>query len=170
MIAQKQTSKEYFRSIYIIYFAILLGQVMMAVVFVFLQMTGEFEGDKSFRNMFLLIVPLVVIGTLIGSHVLFKNRLRIAVSQKSLSEIMTVYRSALIIRYVLLEASLPFALVAYLLTGDPLFLAIAGIVIVYFLLEKPGVKKAITDLGSCSVNINIISDPEQVIAEYEDIS
>jgi hypothetical protein len=161
-----QTVKSYFLAIKIIYYALIAGQLVFAFLTFYLIRSGLFDGEQTeLINIFIYIVPIFVIGGLFISHLLFKSFLNTARGKKNLYEKLAFYRSALIIRYALLEGPSFFAIVVYLLTGDYLFLGMSGLVILVFFTLKPTVERAINDLELHSEESYAINNPNTMINE-----
>jgi len=149
-----------------VYYALIAGQVFFALVSFYLQKTGMMDaGIKELRDIFLIIIPLFVVGGFLGSRVMFKTRLNAIKSQDNLISKMTAYRGALIIKYALLEGPSFFAIVVFLLTGDYLFLGLSGLIIVYFFLIRPTSEAAVNDLELSIMEVQFINDPDCEIAE-----
>jgi len=166
MNTKRLTSKEYFQTLQIIHLALLAGPVFFGVVTFVLNRSGKLNsGSNELRDIFIYIVPLFVIGGIFIGHSLFNSMLRTAKSLGNLSDKMNGYRSALIIRYAFLEGPAYFAIVVYFLTGDLLFLAMAGLIILIFLTIKPTPGKASKDLNLNLNDKQSIDDPNKVIAE-----
>jgi len=164
----KQTSRDYFRSLQIVYYALIAGQVFFCAVSYFLNQTGKMDtGMKDRRDIFLVIVPLFVIGGFLSSRFIFKTRLTAIKNQDNLIAKMTDYRGALIIKYALLEGPSFFAIVVFLLTGDYLFLGLSGLIIVYFFLIRPTPETAVNDLELSIMEVQLINDPDCEIAEIK---
>jgi len=81
------------------------------------------------------------------SNFMFKKQLDLAVAKSSLNEKLGGYQTALIIRFALLEGPSLFGIVSYLLSGNLLFLAISGLIILYFITIRPTRDKVETDLN-----------------------
>lgn len=168
METRQQTSKEYFKTLQIIYFALIAGQVIFGLVTLYLhQIIGLDTGLQNLRSIFLYIVPIFIIGGYLGSRILFKSNLKTVISKSSLVEKMSDYRAALVLRYALLEGPSFFAMVVYLLTDDVLFLVMAGLIIVLFFTMKPTKEHAVTDLELNPAEEQSILDPDKVIAEIK---
>ena len=168
MSISQQTSKEYFRSLRIIYFAVIAGQVIFGMVAVFINQEVQLNSAlDQIRDVLIYIVPLIAIGGILGSNLVFKSRLKLLKSRVSLIEKTADYRAALIVRYALLEGPSFFALVIYFLTGDVLFLGVAGLIIVVFLAIRPTIERVASDLDLNLNDKQAINDPNRVIAEIK---
>lgn len=165
METNPMTSKAYFRALTIVYFALIAGQVLFVFLSLFLIQTGQLgDGGNELRNIFLFIVPLFAFGGILGSNIMFKKGLSEAKSKKGLLDKLNFYRSALIVRYALLEGPSFFSIVVYLLTGDLLFLGIAAFIIVIFLIIKPSPEKAINDLELSHEEKQVLYDDDGILS------
>lgn len=168
MNTNKQTSREYFKSLKIIYYALIAGQLFFASTSLYLQLSGNFDTEvKDIRDVFLYVVPLFVIAGIFGSNYIFKIKIKAAKNKPNLMEKMFDYRGALIVRYALLEGPSFFCIVVYLMTGDIVFMGMFVLIIIIFLTINPSRHKAAKNL---ELNINdeqLINEPDEVIAEYK---
>jgi hypothetical protein len=165
----QQTVKSYFMALQIVYFALIAGQLIFAFLSFYLIRSGLFDGEQAeLRNIFIYIVPVFVVGGLFISHLLFKSFLNNAKGKISLYEKLTYYRSALIIRYALLEGPSFFAIVVYLLTGDYLFLGMSGLIVLIFFTLKPSVERAINDLELNSEETRRINNSISLINDFSE--
>ncbi|MBP7496191.1 MAG: hypothetical protein KA792_00805 [Bacteroidales bacterium] len=147
MKTKQQTSKEYFRALSTIYYAMIAGQIFFVLISFFLVYKGIIkEQDKDLNDVFSIIIPVFVLGVIMSSNILFRNKLKKSKSKTLLIEKMNDYRSALLIRYALLEGPCFLSIVAYLLCGVNLFLMLAGVIILIFSFYKPSVNKAVIEL------------------------
>jgi len=162
----QQTIKSYFLALQIVYFALIAGQIIFTFLTFYLIRSGLFDGEQAeLRNIFIYIVPAFMVGGLFISHLLFKSFLNTARGKKNLYEKLTFYRSALIIRFALLEGPSFFAIVVYLLTGDYLFLGMSGLIIIVFFTLKPTAERAVNDMELHSEEAHAINNPNTVMNE-----
>ena len=169
MNTTQQTVKSYFLALQIVFYALIAGQLIFAFLTFYLIRLGLFDGEQAeLRNIFIFIVPVFVIGGLFISHLLFKSFLNNAKGKISLYEKLTYYRSALIIRYALLEGPSFFAIVVYLLTGDYLFLGMSGLIVLVFFTLKPSVERAINDLELNSEETRRINNSISLINDFSE--
>lgn len=161
MKTKTQTSKEYFKMLSLIYFALIIMQLVFGVVAYIYTITGgsiTTQGGEL-RRIFIYIVPLVVIVGFSSSNIFFKSKM-IAIKTKSvLAEKTAAYRGTLILRYALLEAPYFFAIVAYLLTNDLIFLGFGALIIVFFLTIRPTREAVAVDLELNAADKEKLNDP-----------
>ena len=164
MITQKLTSKEYFKSMLVIWFSLIGGQVFFGLIAFYLNNNGSFNSrEKGLKDIFIYLVPVFAVYGLVAGSIIFKKRLNSSKVKTSLLEKLNDYRAALIIRYALLEGTTFFSLVSYLMTGDLLFLYISILIIATFIIIKPSTKNVINDLELNPGEIQIISNPDSII-------
>ncbi|MFA6951117.1 MAG: hypothetical protein WCQ70_10575 [Lentimicrobiaceae bacterium] len=147
MQTTRLTSKEYFKTLRIVHFAIIAGITFFGLISYFIHQTGFEDSSKEMQNMLIYLIPMFVLVGYLVSNVLFRNRLSHCKGRSELNEKLNDYRSALIIRWAFLEGPAFLAIVAHLLTGNIKYLAWAGIIIFYLFAIRPTISKAVTDLG-----------------------
>lgn len=140
-----QDSKTYLRVNTILHFALLAGQVLLAIVFIALTGKTEIilnpEGD-----IFFILVPGVALFGIFVSGFMFKKFLEQAHSKTTLHEKFSMYRPALVVRFALLEGPSLLGLVAYFLNGNLFYIFISAFVMVYFFTLRPTKEKLENDL------------------------
>ncbi len=162
------TSKEYFKGIRIVHFALVAGQVFFALITLFLLQVGKLDMEgQGLINVFIFILPLFVVAGIIASQVMFKIKLKEVKKKINLSEKLIDYRSALIVRYALLEGPSFFAIVVYMFTGELMFLGMAVLIILIFLFISPSVEKAGNDLELGQKEKQMLADPNSVVDEIK---
>ncbi|HRW70466.1 hypothetical protein, partial [Lentimicrobium sp.] len=67
--------KDFQKTLAILFFAMLAGQVFFALVSLWLVSSGAFEATSALRNPFLMIVPLFVFGGFIAGNYLGRRLL-----------------------------------------------------------------------------------------------
>lgn len=168
MNTKQQTSKEYFRTLQIIYYALIASQLFFGVVFLILMQGGQIDpGQQNLKEIFSYIVPLFVVGGILGSNRMFTTLIKESKKIENLPEKMAGYRIALIVRYAFLQAPTVFSLVVYILTGGALFLGLASVIVVVFLTIKPTIERAAKDLDLNLNDKQAINDPNRIIAELK---
>lgn len=139
--------KEALKTLRILHFALLAGMIFFSLVALFLFYNGLEPIDVELSRAFTYIIPIFVVSGYATSHLLFRNRMGVARAAKDLTEKLTHYRAALIVRLALLEGPAFFAIVAYMLTSELIFLGWAAIIIVYFITLWPTPAKIVADLA-----------------------
>lgn len=163
---QQLTSKQYFSALQLIHMALIAGQILFAAVIVFiLNGEGFMAADKGLHTILKFAAVAFMFIGLMGGSFFFKLKLNYCRIRETLSEKMADYRSALIIRFALLEAPSFLSLIGYMLTADILFLGIAGIMIVAFMVHRPTPAKAVIDLDLIDDDEKAVMDPDAIVAD-----
>jgi hypothetical protein len=130
------------KQLIIIYFALIMGQVLFASVVYFIM--GEESSSDSF---FGLVVPILSISTIGLSYFFYNKRKESGRNLKSLSGKINHYKVSNFIRFALMEGGNLFALVAVLLTNSMYFYLFFGLGMAAFLMAKPSQEGFINDYG-----------------------
>ena len=113
METKSQTSREYFRTLQIIFYSLIAGQVIFGLVAFFIHQSMTMNpSEKELRDILKFVIPVIMLITYLISNSLFKKNIKTAPGRKSLAEKMNDYRAALVIRYAIMESA------SFLLTVD----------------------------------------------------
>lgn len=165
MQIKEQTSKEYFNGLTIIHAALLIGQVLFACVAYYLNSNEPFSNNsRGLNDVFQIVAPIFVVGGIMGSTFLTIAQLKSIKERTTLPEKLGSYRAVHIVKLALLEGPSLFAIVCYLLTANYLFLGLAGLIIVIFLINWPTRDKVAKDLELNQTDRARMEDPEAVVA------
>jgi F0F1-type ATP synthase membrane subunit c/vacuolar-type H+-ATPase subunit K len=168
MPIQSQSTRDYFSSIKIIFFALLAAQLTFTAVALYLNI-GLPSGEKnleSMRGVFLIIALILSLNGLVTGNMIYRSRLRKIVQNPNLNEKLHEFRSTLLIRLAMLEASTLFSLVAYLLTSDLIFIGFAGMTLAYFVFLNPTKATIAFDLELSVSEKTILENPDAMIDEF----
>ncbi|MGM0530168.1 MAG: hypothetical protein ACQER7_02315 [Bacteroidota bacterium] len=143
----KLSPDKYFKSLTKLYINLIFLQLIFILMALYLR-TEQYVGHEfDDFEFFKIIVPLFAGGGIFEGNVLYKRRIKKAKKKFTLAGKLADYRLALMFRYTLWIAPSLFAIVAYFLTGNWIYLAISGLVILVFLINRPGMDKIKEDLG-----------------------
>lgn len=154
----QQTPKGFLKVLSIIHGAFITGLLLFGFVAVLIKCNHQMS-VKLTNDPFIMVVPLLAAAGLIAGQLIFKNQLS-RLNNESLKEKIKGYQSATIIRFALLEGPALFAIVAFILSWNMLFLGIAGALILYFSSLKPTRPRTETDLN--------LSYEEKMVFDRED--
>jgi hypothetical protein len=165
METTKQNSKDYFKAMDIMFFALLAGQFMFALIVLIFSQMGIIAGgfDISVTNIFIGVLIVFIGSCLFASNFVFKNKLKSIDAMAPLSNKMAEYRSASIIKWALLEGPSFLAIIFTFLTGNLIFLGFSGLVMIYFFTMKPGAEKAANEMGLDYEEKQRLTDPETLL-------
>lgn len=139
--------KEFQKSLIIVFFALLAGQVFFALVSLGLVSQGIILEEPQVRNIGLVAVPLLVLVGFVGSRFLSSRMLMKARMTQKIEDKFNQYRSAFILRLALLETPGFFAIIAFMLTGERIFLGFLGILLFYFVTLFPSESRISAELS-----------------------
>lgn len=145
----KYMQNSFLKTMRIIFFALLAGQLIFIAIAFFIVTNNPPQSQAD--DMFNIIVPILVGSGLFISNFMFRQLLGKIKYDSSFEIKLEAYRSALIIRYALLEGPSIFSTVAFLLSGNIIFLAFSGVMILAFMMNMPNRNKATQDLNLSSI-------------------
>lgn len=142
MATEREIRENSFKSMNIIYYALVAGQVMMAAIFYYLTTSENSEVGFGWEmdNPFHLIAPTLVLGGIVMSTFLYNSRLREGRLQKGFFEKSQHYRSAMIMRCALIEGPNLICIIFFFLTQNYFFLFLFFIGLAAFLMVRPSVQ------------------------------
>ena len=162
----KLNFKQYQKSSTIIFAALLMGQVFFASFVIFLNQTeGPLAADEFLRTVFMIMIPLFFLASFGIGKLVAGKKLKLAKEKAELKAKMEDYRSVNIIRYALLEGTAFFAIITFMLTGEVLLLAFAGMITILFATNYPTKEKLIAELELNREEQAILEDPNAIVAE-----
>jgi len=159
----KMTSKNYFKGIQIVHFALIIGIVFFGIISIFLQSQGFGTIDQESNNILMITAMVFSVIGIILSKLLFKRKLLNCSNKPTLIEKLDSYRSALTLKFASIEAPSFLVIVIYLITGNMIVIAIAGLLLIIFLTYRPTKEKLITDLELSSEEKDLINNPDTIL-------
>ena len=163
-----QTSKQYFRTLNVIHYALLAGQLLFAGVVLYLTY-GKTQPVVGTQNrVFIYMVPLIALLAVLISQLIYRQKLKKLKSYPDLIPKMTEYQSIFIIRLALVEGASLFAIVVYLLTVEAIFISIGVLLMVYFVLLRPTRIKIAMDLELDASDKIKLDQADALIADVQD--
>ena len=131
----------------ILHGAFCAGVVLFGGVAAFLVHQDGPLGDASLAQPLMMVAAVLAVSGLAASVFLTNRLLEKARQQPDVAGKLVAYRSAFIIGVALLEGPALFAVVAYLLTGNVIVLAIVAVLVLRMLMMRPTRDKIATALG-----------------------
>jgi hypothetical protein len=123
---------------------------------------------NSPKEVFIYMVPLIALLAVLISQLIYRQKLKKLKSYQSLIPKMTEYQGVFIVRLALIEGASLFAIVVYLLTVEAIFMAIAVLLIVYFVLLRPTRIKIALDLELNASDKMKLDQADALIADIQD--
>lgn len=146
-MTQQPPAPNYLKALGILYTAMLSGQIIFAALALVLVYTGNFSSIMpEAESIFFILVPALIISARLGGTAMFKKKIKEALNAGTTTEKLTLYRSVFITRCALLEGSVLFAIITYLLTNNIALLVFAAGGLFLFYLLKPTKEKVVIGL------------------------
>jgi len=163
METQTLTVGNYFKANKIVHVAMVIGLVFFISMSFFLQKMGLGTIGENLSKSAVYITPIIALIGLIGGTSLFKRKLNQCRTKQLLNEKLTEYRSALILKFAIIDGTALILIISYLLTGELIILTAAGLLIIVFTTYIPTKAKLINDLALSFTDRQILDDPNNEI-------
>ncbi len=162
------TSQTYLRELNILYWALVTGSLILIVLAYMLvsPIDPSFAGDLY--HVILIFFPILAFASLILSLFLFRNKMKQLIPEKNLGKKLREYRSALLIRWTIIEGACYFSIIGFGLLRVNLLLALVAFLLAYFIFLKPAPLRIVTDLELNDKDRKKLEDPEQVLYEADE--
>jgi divalent metal cation (Fe/Co/Zn/Cd) transporter len=146
-----QSNQPNLKTLLIIHIALLIGQLMFAMVC--LSITPNKGFSFNTQEPFNWVAIVLTVGGFALSAFLYRMQLSAALKRVSAKEKLLNYTTAIIMRAAPLEAASMFCIVAYILTGNTFFMGIAAIIILYFIVVIPTKDRVLTSLNLSAADL-----------------
>jgi cobalamin synthase len=140
----------------------LLSAGILLLASIFFDNQAFFQ-DPEIRNLTLVIFPILAFTGLIASLMVYRIRINQVNRKATLGKKLYQYRSALIVRWAILESACYITILAYMFSGLRLLLAIVAFLMVYLIMLKPNLEKTIIDLDLDHKERALLMDPDTKI-------
>jgi ABC-type multidrug transport system permease subunit len=139
------TPKTFVRTLTIMHLAF-FGSILGFAIISYVLVKNHLLDFETIDLTFLIILLSLSIFGIVGGTIIKKNVLQTSKSKKSLREKLGIYQTATLIRYATIEGPALFAIVAYIITEQFIFLLIGSALLLYFLSLRPNKSKIATEL------------------------
>ncbi len=159
-------SREYFRTINLIYYAQLAAITIFALIAYVLIVQGNVGAENnalavSLQKIIMVIIPL----SLAAGYIVFRVLLKRVNPEMPLKVKMKKYFAANLIRSAFLEIPGLFVSLAALITAHVMFLVILPLILVLFILFRPTRSVIAQELNLGAHEMAKLQDPDAVISE-----
>lgn len=165
MATIRQNFGQYLKSLQIVYFGLLAGQLIGLTVFYLLPPQ---KGDVLPDDGMTIRIPMLVLVLLATGYFLGRYRILAAREQTGIKAKMSAYRVAFILRCALLEGGVLLAGIFFFTSRYLLLLAVAVAGLGIFLLFIPTRDRIVNDLDLSASEQVLLDDPNVIVAEYEE--
>jgi hypothetical protein len=139
--------QRFFRSLNILFAAMLAGQVVFLLTSMGLVLSGAAPFARNFHTQLKWLVPVLVFVVSIGALLLSNQRLARARSLHLLTLKLQSYQLAVVQHSGMLNGAGTFTILAFLLTGEPYYLLVFAAVLFLFVRQRPTLAHARLSLG-----------------------
>ena len=147
-----------YKSLQIIFFALLCGQVLFLLIVFFLINQNVLNAARhELDNIFLPLLVILTLICMVSGNKIFKGRLQKLATVNPISARFSEYRAASLIRWALLEGPCIFAIICFMLTFNYLFMLIAILILFFFGSTAPSKNKVAADMGISVDDLDSIS-------------
>lgn len=155
--AVRQEIRTFFRQLNNMFFMFLAGIFLFlitALVVVYFQKALS----PDYTTYLYFGAPISSVALIIMARKLASDRFKAAVGMQKLYEKMDAYRSGAILQMILLDGSAFIFLLAYIFSGQKLFIFLSLVVVMLFFLYKPGMEKFMRELQLSELEKQVIRD------------
>ena len=126
-----------FKGINILYYALVAGQILIALVMSYLMIDSEKTFSWEMSNPFHLIAPILMLSCISIGSFLFTKKMEEGKNLNGLNEKLEHYRASIILRSTLLEGANLICIIFFFLEQNYFFLMLFFIGFGAFLLVRP---------------------------------
>ncbi|MBK8555614.1 MAG: hypothetical protein IPL65_07520 [Lewinellaceae bacterium] len=158
----EQNGKQFLQSLSVLFYSLLGGQLLVGLVlYFFFPPVPEAGPDDVFQ----FVLPVVLVSCIGLSLLLAPKRIAMAKEAQTLEAKLLGYRSAWVMRWALVEGGTLLCLVGYFfVSGNILFLVMAGVGIVFFGTQlPPSSDRLVSDLALSSQERSRLEDPNEIV-------
>ena len=136
-----------FKILTIIHAAMAIMIVAFAILLIFLfSENSTFDLSNTSDPLFIL-VPVAFLGGLLGSNIVYKKQLTSLLTKETENEKIIGLHAIFVVKLALLEFPILFGLVAFLLMSNTFYLGLSGLMLIYFVIQRPNRSRIEMELG-----------------------
>jgi hypothetical protein len=131
-----------FKTLTIIYMALGMGMILSTGVFYFLIESGNGPTQNAeLVQVFTIVVPVIAVSCIGAGRFLYNKGAEKSRNEMDIQKKFALFQSHNLIVWAMLEGPALFSVIAYWLTGDPLFLVFFAMIFAVFIFSKPSISK-----------------------------
>lgn len=131
----------FFKTLNIIFYALLTGMVLFGGVTLYLIQTGELIDDPELYDLFIILIPVFSVVGVISGMVIGNIFLAKAAAKEMAADKMKGFMLSFTLRSGLIEMPVLIAMWATISTNEYVFLGFSGLLILIFVYFKPNPEK-----------------------------
>ncbi len=140
----------FFKSLYIIFGALFIGQALMMGVLYFTMSPSN--ADTHSFDLFETILPLVMLSMIALGYYFFNLQRKTWTEVSDLNLKKSAYRSGSIVKWALFEGVTIMSLICYLISGKESFLFLSAISLIHFAVHFPSRNRVLRELSLDNIN------------------
>ena len=137
--------KTVLKTVQLVHLAMVLGLVVFGL-FGYFQSEGFVYSTDGDIDVFLYLVPIVVLVGYFGSQIVFNKMLSKIRSNDPMATKLAKYQMATLMKFVCIEVPTLLALLAFYLTSNALYLVIAICMTAYLFVQRPNLSRLLVDV------------------------
>ena len=153
----KKQIKNYFRQSRYLFFSFLMGLVLFFVT-AYIAILYQDPTNLEYADFLLFGAPVSGIALVLLSYRLFLGRVGNARKKEKLYEKMEGYRSGMVLRFILLDGAAFIQLIAYIMTGNKLYLALCVVIMTLFFAIRPSIERFIKEMELNEIESKVMRD------------
>ncbi|MFV0605764.1 MAG: hypothetical protein ACK5NK_07985 [Niabella sp.] len=166
MAIQKLNSQQYFNGLYVMQVAFIIGLFLFTMIMIFLRLTGGAGAvNGSLNGSLQILVPLIFGICVLAAYFIYRKKCFRLKKKEQLNEKLMAYRGIFVMRSMLLEAPAIFSIIAFMLTGNYLFVGITATSILLFIVLLPSKEKIANDIDLNTEDRMLINNPDTVVVD-----
>lgn len=154
--ARKQI-REYFRQLNVLFLVFIAG-IILFLATGYIVVDFQKPLNPEYAEFLLFGAPLSGVALILLGYRLFLGRVKNAQTREKLFEKMEGYRSAMVLRLILLDGAAFVQIIAYIMTGERVYLFLCLGVVTVFFLVKPRVERFIQEMKLGEVEAKVMRD------------
>lgn len=149
--------REYFRQLNVLFIAFVSG-IILFLVTGYIVVYFQEPLNPEYADFLIFGAPLSGIALIMLGYRLFLGRVKNARSAEKLFVKMEGYRSAMVLRLILLDGAAFVQIIAYIMTGERVYPFLCMGILTVFILTKPGLERFISESQLGEVEAKVMRD------------
>jgi uncharacterized membrane protein len=142
----KLSLNKYFKNLLLFYMTLIFIQLVFILVSLHIRSKGYITDEYDTWNFLKYVVPILAIIALFTGKNSYKRIIVKARKKSTLAKKLASYRKAFMIQFMFWLAPSLVSILAYMLTGNWVYVTISGLIIILFIINRPGIEKARKEL------------------------
>ena len=155
--AVRKQIRQFFNQLTLIFVAFLAGIFLFLISVLIATQSGDPKA-QGLDMVLLITAPLSTMGMMLFANRLYQGRVKRAQDEEKLFQKMDAYRSATMLRFLLLDGAAFVQLGAFLLTENRVFIVVAIVVTTVFMFYRPHLERFVKDMALNDIEAKVMRD------------